>query len=119
MTTFSIGLKGIEAQLSNVKDKVEQQQKTVNAVVLYSLAEIIYREILSKIANSREVKSDNTADQKRWLTLLFDHGFLEARDTTRWVEFDQIPVGRDLGEFFKPTPAANFLIEARGRPAGV
>ena len=62
------------------------------------------------------MKCDCTAAQQRWLTLLFDHGFLEAKDWTHWLEFDEIPKNQNLCEIFKLTPAGVFLMQLRGPP---
>jgi hypothetical protein len=113
--TFRIGPGGIVAQLHKT---IEQQQEIINFFVKYSLAEIIYRELLWKIAHNVEVKADRSPDQVRWLTFLFDHGMLQSkRDTTTWLDFNQIEVGTNLSEVFKATPAAERLVELRGQPS--
>ena len=106
----------IEAELFELKKDLASQQQTINKLVIYSLAEIIYRELLWKIGNNVEINCDRTADQQRWLTLLFDHGLLQAKDLRRWTPFDQIPEGQNLSDIFKPTPAAEYLMKLRGAP---
>jgi hypothetical protein len=115
-TRFIIGPKGVEAQLDAVRQIIEDQQKIINQLVIFSLAEIIYRELLWKITNNIEVECDKTADQRRWLTFLFDHGLLKPRDMTRWLAFDEIPRGQNLSEIFEATPAAKYLVELRREP---
>jgi hypothetical protein len=99
------------------QETTKNQQTIINNLVIYSLAEVIYRELLWNIGNKKEVKSDGTADQQRWLTLLFDHGLLQAKDWNNWIPFDEIPVGQNLSEIFEPTPAARYLMQLRGPPA--
>jgi hypothetical protein len=111
-------------QLAEAKNRVNltantlsKQQETINRLVIYSLAEIIYRDLLWKIGHNIEVKCNQTADQQRWLTLLFDHGLLTAKNWNNWIPFEEIPVGVNLSDFFAPTPAAEYLMESRGPPA--
>jgi hypothetical protein len=111
------------AQLAEAKNRVNlaentlsKQQDTINKLVIYSLAEIIYRELLWKIGHNMDVKCDQTPDQQRWLRLLFDHGLLTAKDWSHWIPFDEIRVGANLSEIFAPTPAAEYLMESRGLP---
>jgi hypothetical protein len=120
LESLSVGPKGIEAKLHRVEQQqqeiVQKQQEIVNYFVKYSLAEIIYRELLWKITRNIEVKADRTPDQIRWLTLLFDHGLLQSRDMTTWLEFSKIEEGKNLCELFKATPAAERLVDLRGDP---
>ena len=109
----SFSLLGMRAELGKVNE-------TLNQLVMYSLSEVIYRELLWKIGHNEEVKCDQTADQQRWLNLLFDHGLLDARDwddfKTKFGSFGNIPVDHNLSAIFKATPAANWLMDMRGKP---
>jgi hypothetical protein len=113
LESLSVGPSGIVAKL---RKAIEEQQEIINYLVKYSLAEIIYRELLWKIVRNIEVKADRSPDQIRWLTTLFDGGFLQSRDTTTWLEFGKIEIGMNLCELFKATPAAERLVELRGDP---
>jgi hypothetical protein len=68
------------------------------------------------IGRGQEVRCDQTPDQQRWLTLLFDHGLLTARNWSHWTPFNEIPVGTNLSEIFELSPAGEYLIELRGPP---
>ena len=106
----------LEAEIGELKKDVSDQQETIKQLVIYSLAEIIYRDLLWRIGHNLEVKCDHTADQQRWLTLLFDHGLLQAKYEGPWKPFDQIPQDQNLSDIFKPTPAAEYLMTLRGAP---
>jgi hypothetical protein len=119
LESLRVGPGGIVAQLHRAIEQqhkaIEQQQETINFFVKYSLAEIIYRELLWKIAHNIKVEADSTPDQIRWLTFLFDSGLLQNRDMT-WKNFDEIGKGKDLCEVFMVTPAAERLVKLRGDP---
>ena len=120
LKSLRVGPGGIVAQLQRTIERqheaIEQQQEVINYFVTYSLAEIIYRELLWKIAHNTEVKADRSRDQIRWLTFLFDHGLLQSRDMTTWLDFGEIEEGKNLCEIFEVTPAAKRLVELRGDP---
>jgi hypothetical protein len=116
-----IGPRGIEAELSEVKEglaasqrAIARQQTLINAFTVYALADLIYRRMLLEIANNGRVEWHQTPEQMRWLTFLFDHGLIQARESVAWVPFEEIPEGDNLAERFKPTPAAELLIRLRG-----
>jgi hypothetical protein len=114
---FSIGLGGIKAKLAQVESDLDDSRQLIKFFVTYSLAEVIYRELLWKIAHNIEVKCEHTPDQKRWLTMLFDQGLLQARDPTKeWKAFEEIQYGENLSDLFKATPAAEKLVQLRGPP---
>jgi len=104
------------------KDQVQSashsrnQQTIINNLIVYSLAEVIYRELVWKIGRGQEVRCDQTPDQQRWLTLLFDHGLLTAKNWSNWTPFNKIQVGTNLSEIFELSPAGEYLIELRGPP---
>ena len=118
--TVFISISLIIYSITRLRVALRSQQNTINQLVIYSLSELIYRDILWAIRHNKEVKFDNSADQLRWLRLLFNHGLLTAKDWNKFQQeigtFDNIPLGMNLSEIFEATPAANWLMKLRGRP---
>jgi len=107
----------MQMAVGELKKEVASQQETINQLVIYSLAQIIYRELIWKIGHNLTVVCDHTSDQQRWLTLLLDQGLLEAKDKNKpWIDYAQIRKGENLSDIFKPTLAAEYLMKLRKAP---
>ena len=105
--------------MQRLNTTIRLQQQWIENIVKYSLSELIYRDLLWKIGNNKEVIYKHNSDGARWLQLLFDHGLLEAKDKEyykNWKPFEELE-GKNLSEIFAPTPAAVSIMHLRGEPA--
>ena len=110
----SITIGPIKAEIAEVRAAVDAQQALIYQIVKYSLAEVIYRELLWKIGKGIVVTRNKQPDQLRWLTFLFDSGLIDP--IQRSIGFEQIGEGENLCNFFKATPAAEYLMDLRREP---
>jgi hypothetical protein len=118
LESIALGKEGFRV-VQQLNTTIRVQQQWIENIVKYSLSEVIYRDLLWKIGNNKEVIYEQTPDQERWLQLLFDHGMLEAKDKEyykNWKPFKELE-GKNLSEVFAPTPAAVSIMNLRGEPA--
>jgi hypothetical protein len=108
-------LQQIERQVGDNKEKLEQQQKVINDLVIYSLSQMPYN-VLWKATKTPEYIYHNTDDMRRWCYVLLDNGFIELKGKEAWLVFDEKMEGRNLAEIVTLTPAGEFMSSLRGPP---
>lgn len=137
LSSFKFGPTGVEAtvqqiienKITPITNQVEEQkvrvnkqgevlaeqQKIINDLVVYSLAEQPY-EILWRLMHTPEYIYRDTDNMRRWLNTLLDSGYIEPKSPGGWLEFNAQKEGSNLVELAKPTPAGEFLISLRQKP---
>lgn len=103
------------AKTSETSEKLKQQQKIVNDLVIYSVAAQPYK-ALWDLAHLSEYKYDNTDNFRRWMYFLLDNGLIQPKTPNGWLDFNEQLQGRNLAELAKPTPAGDLLMALRREP---
>jgi hypothetical protein len=102
--------------INEQEERLIEQQKIINDLVTYSLSEDAYN-ILWRIKNTPEYIYRDDKNVQRWANTLLDHGYIEPVMPGFRLVFDDYMKDRNLVGLAKPTPAGDFMIKLRGKPA--